>query len=235
MLVSNIIYILHQQKHKKAVQLLKLCKNKMNNKLVKIANKYQALKFNENNYSVGGGLSNGSFASNRHQDAKYDEGKLTEGQATQIFKKATELEIEVVKTVINYAIPNMEWHHAGKLPKAYGGGMKKTYFLNATEIVDLATNWDNYFEKYQISIEAKRNAEQIKKELESKKLEFLQANAKKIERLGTKPTYFYCLYSECNGKYGWFDASKNIYNMAEYHTGWAFESQEKYQEFLNIK
>ena len=61
------------------------------------------------------------------------------------------------------------------------------------------------------------------------------ANAKKVERVGTKPAHFYCLYSECNGKYGWFDASKNIYNMAEYHTGWAFETQELYNEFLNIK
>lgn len=207
----------------------------MNNKLVKIANKYQAIKFNEDNYSVGGGLSNGAFASNRHQDAKYDEGKLTEGQATQLFKKATELGIEVVKAIITYAVPNMEWHHAGKLPKQYGGGMKKTYFLNATEIADLATNWESYFEKYQISIEAKKSAEQIKKELESKKLEFLQANAKKVERVTNQPNYFYKTAQEMNGKYGWFDSSYKSYNMTEYFSGWEFESQEKYQEFINIK
>lgn len=204
-------------------------------KLEKIINKYESIKFNEDNYGVGGGLSSGAFASNRHQDAKYDDGKLTEGQATQLFKKATGLEIEVVKDVIKYAVPNMEWHHAGKLPKQYGGGMKKTYFLNANEIVDLATNWESYFEKYQISIEAKKTADQIKKELESKKFNFLQANAKKVERVINEPIYFYCLYSECNGKYGWFNALKNTYNMPEYHTGWEFESQEKYQEFLNIK
>jgi len=207
----------------------------MNNKLVKIANKYQAIKFNDCNYSVGGGISNEAFASNRHQDAKYDEGKLTEGEATQLFKKATQLDTEVIKAVINYANPNMEWHHAGRLPKQYGGGMKKTYFLKSTEIVDLAINWDSYFFKYQISIEAKKNAEQIKKELECKKFEFLQKNAKKVERVTNKPTFFYKTSQEMNGKYGWFDSSYKSYNMPEYFSGWEFESQKEYQEFLNIK
>jgi hypothetical protein len=122
-----------------------------NLKLNKIAEKYCSIEFNDDNYGIGGGLDSCKFASRRHEDAKYDEGKLTEGQATQLFKKATGLELDVVKAVINYAVPNMEWHHAGKLPKSYGGGMKKTYFLNSKEICDIATNWDSYLEKYQIS------------------------------------------------------------------------------------
>lgn len=95
---------------------------KTNLKLQKIAAKYTAIKHNEDNYSIGGGLDDQKFASRRHEDAKYDEGKLTEGKATQLFKTATGLDTDYVKKVINYAVPNMEWHHAGKLPKSYGGG-----------------------------------------------------------------------------------------------------------------
>ena len=100
-----------------------------NLKLAKIADKFNSIQFNEDNYSVGGGLDGVKFASRRHENARGDEGKLTEGEATQLFKNATGLELQLVKEVINYAVPNMEWHHAGKLPKSYGGGMKKTYFF----------------------------------------------------------------------------------------------------------
>ena len=106
-----------------------------------ICNKFCNTNHNEDNYSVGGGLTAGKFASNRHEDAKCDEGKLTLGEATQLFKKATGLSTEEVREVIEFAVPNIEWHHAGKLPKKYGGGMKKTYFLNAKEICKVASNW----------------------------------------------------------------------------------------------
>ena len=67
-----------------------------------------------------------------------NEGKLTLGQANQLFAKARSCTVDEAREVIEYGVPNMEWHHAGKLPKAYGGGMKKTYFLNSKEIVDVA-------------------------------------------------------------------------------------------------
>lgn len=38
-----------------------------------------------------------------------------------------------------------------------------------------------------------------------------------------------------NGKFGWFSSYGKSYNMPEYYTGWEFESQEKYQEFFNLK
>ena len=86
--------------------------------LEKIAKKYSEINHNEENFEIGGGLSDGKFASNRHEDAKNDEGKLTLGKAVQMFKKATENDdTDFVKEVLCYAIPNMEWHHAGKLPK----------------------------------------------------------------------------------------------------------------------
>lgn len=211
---------------------------KNSNKLQAIADKYCGINYNDDNYSVGGGLASGKFASNRHEDAKFDEGKLTLGEATQLFKKATGLETDVVSEVLKYAVPNMEWHHAGKLPKSYGGGMKKTYFLNSSEICDAATNWNNYLEKLNLSKVAAKNAAEEKNNFEKRKLEFLQANATKVNRSashGALTTNFYMTEREMNGKYGWFDSTYKTYNLTEYFSGWQFESKEKYQEFLNLK
>ena len=99
----------------------------------------------------------------------------------------------------------------------------------------LAENWDAYSEKLSLSKIATKNAAEIKKNLENVRLEFLQANAKKVERTTTRPTFFYKTAQEMNGKYGWFDSSYKSYNMTEYFSGWEFESEEKYHEFLKIK
>lgn len=205
------------------------------NKLEAICNKYCSIQHNDDNYSIGGGLTGSKFASRRHEDAKYDEGKLTLGEATQLFKKATGLDTDTVREILEYAVPNMEWHHAGRLPKSYGGGMKKTYFLNAAEICDCAKNWNAFSEKLSLSKIAAKNAAEEKNNFEKRKLEFLQANAKKIERVTTQPKFFYKTAQEMNGKYGWFDSTYKSYNMTEYFSGWEFESEEKYHEFLNIK
>ena len=205
-----------------------------NLKLDKIAKKYAEIQHNEDNYSIGGGLANGVFASNRHQDAKFDEGKLTEGKATQLFKNATDLDTETVKGVINTAIPNKEWHHAGKLPKQYGGGMKKTYFLNAAQLVDLATNWDKYAENFIIFNLAKKAKDQEKKDLEQKKNDFLKANATKRVRIEKMPTYFIVTGKEMNGKHGWFNSWDKSYNMTEYYTGWEFENEQTYKNYFNL-
>ena len=135
------------------------------NKLEAICNKYCSIQHNDDNYSIGGGLDGVKFASRRHEDAREDEGKLTLGEATQLFKKATGLEIDAVREILEYAVPNMEWHHAGKLPKAYGGGMKKTCFLNAEEICNVASNWDAFAEKLSLSKTAAKEAAEIKKNL----------------------------------------------------------------------
>ena len=203
--------------------------------LEKIIKKYSEINHNEENFEIGGSLSDGKFASNRHEDAKNDEGKLTLGKAVQMFKKATQIEnVEYIKEVLHYAVPNMEWHHAGKLPKAYGGGMKKTYFLNSKEIVNVAENWASFVEKLEISKTEKRNAEEVKKNREQIKLEFLNANAEKIVRVTEKPSFFYETDKEMNGKFGWFSSYGKSYNMTEYYTGWAFKTEEKYQEFFNL-
>lgn len=199
-----------------------------------ICNKYCNIKHNDGCYSIGGGLDGVKFASRRHEDARNDAGKLTLGEATQLFKKATALDIDAVREVIEYAVPNMEWHHAGKLPKQYGGGMKKTYFLNASEICQVASKWNEFVEKLELSKIAAKNADELKKNFEQRKLEFLQANAKKVERISSRPIFFYKTAQEMNGKYGWFDSTYKSYNMPEYFSGWEFENEEKYHEFLKL-
>lgn len=204
-------------------------------KLEAICTKYCEVQHNHENYSIGGGLVSSKFASRRHEDAKYDEGKLTIGEATQLFKKATCLDTDAVREILEYAVPNMEWHHAGKLPKEYGGGMKKTYFLNSPEICDVAKNWDAYVEKLDLSKTAAKEAAEIKMTYEVSKFEFLTANAKRVERITNRPMFFYKTAQEMNGKYGWFDSTYKSYNLPEYFSGWEFESEEMYHEFFKIK
>lgn len=201
----------------------------------KIFDKYNEILFNENNFDIGGGLDGEKFASRRHEDAKGDNGKLTEGEATQLFKKATGESLEVTKEVINFAVPSMEWHHAGKLPKKYGGGMKKTYFVNAKEICFIAENWYKLvksLELHKIEIENKQN---LKKNFEERKNEFLKSKAKKITRSKEMPKYFIKTAQEMEGKHGWFDSSYKSYNLTEYFTGWEFDNEDNYKEYFNIK
>ena len=204
-------------------------------KLEIIAQKYSEINHNDDNYGIGGGLSSDKFSSRRHEDAKEDSGKLTLGKTTSLFVNATGLNIEIIKELIKYAVPNMEWHHAGMLPKAYGGGMKKTYFLNSDEISNLALNFYSILEKYEISLQSKRTELELKNDLEAKKQNFLVLNATKKIRVEEISTFFYEVNREMNGKYGWFCSYGKSYNMTEYYTGWEFKTQEKYNEFLNIK
>lgn len=203
--------------------------------LESIIKKYSSLKYNDDNYSVGGGLDGAKFASNRHEEANHDKGKLTIGKANAMFKIATSCAIDQVKEVINYAVPNPEWHHAGLLPKSYGGGMRKTYFLNASEIIKIAQNWDNLISEIAIKKNEQRIEAEKEKSLKELQNEFLKANAKQISRVISRPENFYETDKEMNGKYGWFSSYGKSYNMTEYYTGWQFESAVKLQEFYNIK
>jgi len=204
--------------------------------LEKIIEKYSNKEYNSDNYGIGGGLTYHKFTSNRHEDACEDAGKLTLGKATAMFVKATGHNIDIVKEILHYAVPNMEWHHAGKLPKAYGGGMKKTYFLNASEIVNIAINWQSLIEKLEISKNEARIAAENQKNREQIKQEYLQKNASKYTRieLSARPEFFYEIDREMNGKYGWFSSYGKYYNMPEYITGWGFDSKEKYEEFIKL-
>ena len=204
--------------------------------LQKIIEKYSQKKHNNDNYEIGGGLAGDVFASKRHQDAKYDDGKLTFGNAVQMFKKATISDLDHVKDVLNYAVPNMEWHHAGLLPKAYGGGgMKKTYFLNAKEIVMIAENWQDLEQKLEIAKSEKRKKEADKKSIEAKKQDWLKKNCEYVERASEQPLFFLETNREMNGKFGWFISYGKDYKLPEYYTGWVFASDAKRNEYYNIK
>lgn len=119
----------------------------MKTTLETIRKKYCEINFNEANYLGGGGLAGNKFASNRHEDARNDNGKLTLGEATRLFSRATNLPTDLAREVLEFAVPNMEWHHAGKLPKTYGNGMKRTKFLNAKEICEIAKRFDDYYQE----------------------------------------------------------------------------------------
>lgn len=200
-----------------------------------IIKKYSNLDHNADNYEIGGGLDGAKFASKRHEDAKNDEGKLTLGKAAQMFKKAVSVDdVEFIKEVLKYAIPNMEWHHAGKLPKQYGGGMKKTYFLNASEIVKVAQNWQANVEKLEISKADKRAADEVKKTREQLRQEFLTAHATKVARVAERPQFFFETDKEMQGKFGWFSSYGKSYNMTEYYTGWVFSSEQALIDFSKL-
>ena len=202
--------------------------------LNEIVEKYSSKEYKQN-YNIGGGLDDSKFVSNRHEDAKQDDGKLTLGEATQIFAKTTNLTIKEVKEVLNYAVPCMEYHHAGLLPKSCGGGMKKTYFLNSRQIYNVAREWNVYREKLKLSKIYNKNEDEKERNLKIRRFNFLKEHAKKLERIKTPPQFFYQTKQEMMGRYGWFDSSKKYYEMTEYFSGWSFEKEEDYNKFLKIK
>lgn len=204
--------------------------------LEKISKKYGSLEFNKDNFGIGGGLSNDQFASRRHEDAKNDEGKLTFGKACQMFKKATgNQNLQSVKNVIQFAIPNMEWHHAGKLPKNYGGGMKKTFYLNSEEIVNLADNWLSFENQLELSNSQKRDIFEKEKDLLTLQNSFLEKHAEKVVRTSEKPLFFIETDREMDGKYGWFSSYGKSYKMQEYYTGWAFKDEKTLNKYSLLK
>jgi len=206
-------------------------------KLQRIAKKYRDVSYNENNYEVGGGLSGERFESNRHSDARNDSGKVTLGRANEMFAKATGLSTAQVKEIIMNHFSDIEWHHAGALPKSYGGGMKKTYFVNSEQIVELAENFEETRLEIESKTQAKQDLEQTKKSLNDRRLEYLYYHAYKVSRVPSlefKERYYVTIIREMNGKYGWFEANFK-YNIPSYITAWVFSSEEEYNEYYNIK
>ena len=70
----------------------------------------------------------------------------------------------------------------GKLPKQYGGGMKKTYFLNAKEICKVVSNWTNYVAELEANKIAKKEAQEVKQNLETKKKRIFTKPMQKVEK-----------------------------------------------------
>ncbi|GFS26151.1 hypothetical protein ElyMa_005204500 [Elysia marginata] len=209
-------------------------------KLMTITNKYKDREYNFENFNIGGGLDEFKFASRRHEDAKHDKGKETFGKVVQMFKSATGEDTDFIKKVIKYNVPAMEWHHAGRLPQSYGGGMKKTYYLNAEQIAEISSNWEGSKKKYLDSMEKDEN-ENDKRAALKKRIDKLQRSYGKkrgvyMTRIPKeeKPKYFATEKEEMEGKYGWFEA-KYTYNLPVYISGWAFKTKKALLKFTDIE
>lgn len=185
----------------------------------------------------GGGLATnitGKFESNRHAIARSE--KFTFGEVVAELKKkknggliisAAEL-LEIYRS--NFGEP--EWHHAGKMPKAYGGGMKKTYFLNEVPTFDQVNEWreiyeiKNFEKKLEAEIEQKR---QIAKE------KFIKKYGEFFHRETERPKYSVTTKTEMNGKFGWFDVLPyHSYKLTEYYSGYSFKSLKSLNKFLSL-
>jgi len=206
----------------------------MNSKLNKIAEKYRSITVSDSNYDMGGGLADFKYESRRHENAKNDSSRITLGKANQLFAKATGLTVDEVSNIIKDAVPYMEWHHAGFLPKSYGGGMKKTYFLNSEEIAEIAENFENCKLKFELKQEAEKKVAEQKDNRTRRQLEFLKENATQVTRVEMKPNNFHETNQEMQGKFGWFCSYAKTYNLPVYYTGWEFKTKEMLNEFDKI-
>lgn len=190
----------------------------------------------ENNKNAnGGGLASnitGKFESNRHAIARMT--KITFGEAVKELKKKKNGGLNITANqlleVYRSLFGEPEWHHAGKLPKQYGGGMKKTYFLQKMPTAEEVKEWQAKFEEKN---NAKLDAQKIENEKIKAREKFVKKYGSHFSRLTEAPKYSVVLETEMNGKYGWFEASYR-YNLPEYYSGVAFKSKKSLEKYLAI-
>ncbi|MDK7375970.1 hypothetical protein QP519_10535 [Weeksella virosa] len=189
---------------------------------------------NNKNFNGGGLATNitGKLESNRHAIARMT--KVTFGEAVKELKKkknggvnitAKEL-LEIYRGVFG----EPEWHHAGKLPKQYGGGMKKTYFLQKMPTAEEVKQWQAEFE---IKNSAKLEAQEIERQKTRERENFIKKYGTCFRRLQEAPKYAVVLVTEMHGKYGWFEANYR-YNLPEYYSGVAFKSKKSLEKYLSM-
>lgn len=184
--------------------------------------------------SNGGGLAvtiTGRYESNRHAIARNE--KFTFGEVCKELskKKNGNFKISASKLLEIYRIVvgEPEWHHAGFLPKQYGGGMKKTYFLDVIPTIEDVKAWiENAKEKNDELIEFAK-IEEKKKEI---KYKFLNKYGQKFNREREIPKFSFIEEEEMNGKFGWFEAQSYRYNLPIYYSGWFFKSKKTLDKYL---
>lgn len=190
----------------------------------------------ENNMNInGGGLAiniTGKYESNRHAIAKIKKFTFGEVVSKLATKKFGGIKLSASDLLDAYRLScgEPEWHHAGFLPKSYGGGMKKTYFLNEIPNISQVKNWLKKASKLRLK---KLIIQETRNGIFKKQREFLNANAKRFERLSSAPEFSVEKSWEMNGKFGWFE-SNSRYSLPEYVSGWAFESQELMDQYYSI-
>ena len=175
---------------------------------------------------TGGGLATavtGRVESNRHALARIE--KVTFGQVVKhlALKKNGGYKITAKELLKVYTHCNgtPEWHHAGKLPKSFGGGMKKTYFLNDYPNVEEVKNW---VEKYKNSIEV----------TQSLRPNFLEKHGTPFIRTREIPPFSIITNEEMQGKFGWFEVlPHHNYKLQRYYSGYTL-SEKDYTKYQNL-
>lgn len=191
-----------------------------------------------NKNSNGGGLASnitGKFESNRHAIAKMT--KYTFGQVAKElrtkrgggFDLTGARLLEIYRTVFG----DPEWHHAGKMPRGYGGAMAKTYFLEYIPTKEEVNDWISEYYMI-ISRENEKRFKQM--EIEKERKAFVEKMGSTFTRELEIPKYSHVTKVEMNGKFGWFEPQPHhSYKLDEYYTGVSFKSQKSLDKYLNIK
>lgn len=146
----------------------------------------------ENQNINGGGLAidiTGKFESNRNALAKLNAEKRTAGEVLKsLRKKGLTIFLKEIKPLME------EWHHAGVLPKKFGGGMAKAYHTKKSDKMIL-------FELHKLDLEKEA----------SKKLD-------DIKRKNKIFGYYFVWDSDHSGRYG----KKINFKVARFYKGSEF-------------
>lgn len=193
----------------------------------------QELELNKN--FNGGGLATnitGKFESNRHAIARIE--KYTFGEVAKELKKKKNggfnISASEMLNIYWTLFGEPEWHHAGKLPKQYGGGMKKTYFLDRVPTAEEFSKWLKDYEEQIKKAEKRRDEEKIKAE---KRKKYAEKHATKFTHEKEIPKFGIVESEEMQGKYGWFYADYK-YNLPIYYSGIVFKSKKTYETYLKM-
>ena len=184
----------------------------------------------KDNYHIGGGLADKAHVSRRYEDANSDAGKLRQGLLVAKIKKATGIPTDVINQIIDDHFPLREWHHAGR----FKGRMRKVYFLNASEIVKLIANFEQWADEAMAYIEEKKSQSEKTVEIRNAKRAFAMKWATRFQRIPEDDAGELHVIDcrEMHGKYGWFEASH--YSLPVYVSGWKFRSKKKLNEYLSM-
>ena len=172
------------------------------------------------NYN-GMALGTNKAQSYRHYIAEKTMLKL--GEFIKELKKVFKEDTKIIKSIIQYRYPNLEWHHAGFFKNRMG----KTYFVSYQQAIDIIKNFNdlkNSFLKYQQNKISKQNI-----------LNEILNRSEKFERITDLNTlenrYYYITKIEMKGKYGFFQANDK-YNLQQYYSGILFNNQEDYLIYI---
>ena len=170
-----------------------------------------------------------------HEVVKDDEGKVTLGDAIKMFKRATGMSTKAISEVLKFATPDVKWHLTGNMQKKYGSGVGITNFINPNQIAYIANNWDEIVKDLALVKVKMRDAVKNRAEYKKKIDAFVKRNATYVERTkNASLDNFHVVKQEMKGVFGWFDSRGKNFKLAEYYSGWVFDSRDAYIEFVGM-